>query len=202
MGAFWARGREIGAETHLPSPHGCRLQPLPSEVDLGPGLDPVRCGQALRRLCGEARVDMDCWRRFRQRLGPLGVGLDLVIAGQADAERLSGSRWHVFGDVARLLLAIVQRHLRSLRFGLDPAYPEEDWGFTAQQAVGKLLKTWIVLADLAQQAIPPLFLELQVFAVEARYEEGPFALPISREELLGLLEGELQRCLEGVEAAG
>ena len=35
-----------------------------------------------------------------------------------------------------------------------------------------------------------------------RYEEGPFALPISREELLGLLEGELQRCLEGVEAAG
>ncbi len=202
MGAFWARGREIGAETHLPSPHGCRLQPLPSEVDLGPGLDPVRCGQALRRLCGEARVDMDCWRRFRQRLGPLGVGLDLVIAGQADAERLSGSRWHVFGDVARLLLAIVQRHLRSLRFGLDPAYPEEDWGFTAQQAVGKLLKAWIVLADLAQQAIPPLFLELQVFAVEARYEEGPFALPTSREELLGLLEGELQRCLEGVEAAG
>ena len=70
-------------------------------MDLGPGLDPVRCGQALRRLCGEARVDMDCWRRFRQRLGPLGVGLDLVIAGQADAERLSGSRWHVFGDVAR-----------------------------------------------------------------------------------------------------
>ena len=202
MGAFWARGREIGAETHLPSPHGCRLQPLPSEVDLGPGLDPVRCGQALRRLCGEARVDMDCWRRFRQRLGPLGVGLDLVIAGQADAERLSGSRWHVFGDVARLLLAIVQRHLRSLRFGFDPAYPEEDWGFTAQQAVGKLLKDWIVLADLAQQAIPPLFLELQVFAVEARYGEGPFALPISREELLGLLEGELQRCLEGVEAAG
>jgi hypothetical protein len=77
----------------------------------------VRCGQALRRLRaepdvqavlafgsrarGEARVDMDCWRRFRQRLGPLGVGLDLVIAGQADAERLSGSRWPVFGDVAR-----------------------------------------------------------------------------------------------------
>jgi predicted nucleotidyltransferase len=113
-----------------------RPQPLPSEVDLGPGLDPVRCGQALQRLCaepdvqavlafgsrarGEARLDsdldlavivhqpqltpeqkMDCWRRFRQLLGPLGVGLDLVIAGQADAQRLSGSRWHVFGDVAR-----------------------------------------------------------------------------------------------------
>ena len=28
---------------------------------------------------------------------------------------------------------------------------------------------------------------LQVFAVEARYEEGPFPLPASREELLALL---------------
>lgn len=42
-----------------------------------------------------------CWRRFRERIGPLGVGVDLVVAGRADAERLSGSRWHVFGDVAR-----------------------------------------------------------------------------------------------------
>lgn len=41
------------------------------------------------------------WRRFRQRIGPLGVGVDLVVAGRADAERLSGSRWHVLGDVAR-----------------------------------------------------------------------------------------------------
>jgi hypothetical protein len=29
------------------------------------------------------------------------VGIGLVVAGSADAERLSGSRWHVFGDVAR-----------------------------------------------------------------------------------------------------
>lgn len=69
---------------------------------------------------GEARADFDldlavivrqpqlspaqkaaCWQRFRQVLGPLGVGVDLVVAGAADAERLSGSRWHVFGDVAR-----------------------------------------------------------------------------------------------------
>lgn len=113
-----------------------RPQPLAPRLDLGPGLDPWVCGQALARLCaepdvqavlafgsrarGEARPDSDldlavivrqaqlkaeeklaCWRRFRQRLGPLGVGVDLVIAGQADAERLSGSRWHVFGDVAR-----------------------------------------------------------------------------------------------------
>ena len=72
------------------------------------------------RARGEAQMDSDldlavivrrsqltsaqklaCWRRFRERLGPLGVGVDLVIAGQADAERLSGSRWHVLGDVAR-----------------------------------------------------------------------------------------------------
>ena len=72
------------------------------------------------RARGEAREDSDLdlavilrqpqltpaeklagWRRFRERLGPLGVGVDLVLAGSADAERLSGSRWHVFGDVAR-----------------------------------------------------------------------------------------------------
>lgn len=116
---------------------------------------------------------------------------------------------------ARLLLAIVRRHLRSLRFSLDAAYPEEDWGFTAQQAAEKLLKAWIVLADrqpprrhdladlaaLAEQELPPVLLELQVFAVEARYEEGPFALPTGRDELLNLLERELGRCEQAVEEA-
>ncbi|MEA5410597.1 nucleotidyltransferase domain-containing protein [Synechococcus sp. BA-120 BA3] len=42
-----------------------------------------------------------CWQRFREALGPLGFRVDLVVAGAADAERLSGSRWHGFGDVAR-----------------------------------------------------------------------------------------------------
>ena len=42
-----------------------------------------------------------CWRRFRQLIGPSGVGVDRVVAGAAAAERLSQSRWHVFGDVAR-----------------------------------------------------------------------------------------------------
>ncbi|MCP9809014.1 hypothetical protein KBY58_06170 [Cyanobium sp. HWJ4-Hawea] len=41
--------------------------------ELGPGFDPQR----------------------------FGVGIDLVMAGAADAERLRGSRWHVFGVVAR-----------------------------------------------------------------------------------------------------
>jgi predicted nucleotidyltransferase len=72
------------------------------------------------RARGQARADSDldlavivhqprltpaekaaCWHRFRKRIGPLGVGVDLVVAGSADAERLSGSRWHVFGNVAR-----------------------------------------------------------------------------------------------------
>ena len=72
------------------------------------------------RARGEARSDSDldlavivrqpqlsgaeklvCWQRFSRVLGPLGVGVDLVVAGCADAARLSGSRWHVFGDVAR-----------------------------------------------------------------------------------------------------
>ena len=39
---------------------------------------------------------------------------------------------------------------------------------------------------------------LQVFAVEARYEEGRFPLPASREELLALLESELERCERAV----
>ena len=35
---------------------------------------------------------------------------------------------------------------------------------------------------------------LQEFAVEARYEAGPFPLPAERSELLALLEAELDRC--------
>ena len=110
---------------------------------------------------------------------------------------------------ALLLLAIVRRHLRSLRLTLDAAYPDEDWGFTAQQSVEKLLKAWIVmadrqpprvhdlidLADLTGQQVDPRLLELQVFAVEARYEEGPFPLPAARDVLLALVEAELDRCV-------
>jgi len=109
---------------------------------------------------------------------------------------------------ALLLLAIVRRHLRSLRLTLDAAYPDEDWGFTAQQSVEKLLRAWIVmadrqpprvhelidLADLTGRQIDPRLLDLQVFAVQARYEEGPFPLPAPRDVLLALVEAELDRC--------
>jgi hypothetical protein len=43
---------------------------------------------------------------------------------------------------------------------------------------------------------------LQVFVVEARYEEGPFPLPAARAELLALFEVELERCEQAVAAAG
>jgi len=56
-------------------------------------------------ICAEASLTphakLDCWRRCRQALGLLGRDVDLVVQGQADAERLAGSRWHVMGDVAR-----------------------------------------------------------------------------------------------------
>jgi len=103
---------------------------------------------------------------------------------------------------ARVLLALVDRHLRALRLNLDPAYPDEEWGFTAQQAVEKLLKVMIVLrderppftdmlnvlAELAGVNLDPLLLALQPYAVEARYEEGPFPLPASRLEIMAAIE--------------
>ena len=38
---------------------------------------------------------------YRQLLGAVGCGVDLVVVGVADAQHLAGSRWHVMGDVAR-----------------------------------------------------------------------------------------------------
>ena len=101
-----------------------------------------------------------------------------------------------------MLLALVDRHLRALRWNLDPAYPDEEWGFTAQQAVEKLLKISIVLHDerpplthvlgrLANAAgieLDPLLKALQPYAVEARYSEGPFPLPASKEDVLQRIE--------------
>ena len=104
---------------------------------------------------------------------------------------------------ARVLMALLDRQLRALRLNLDPAYPEEEWGFTAQQAVEKLLKVRIVLrderppfthmlnvlAELAGVDLDPELLGLQPYAVEARYEEGPFPLPAGRVGILQAIEG-------------
>jgi HEPN domain-containing protein len=106
---------------------------------------------------------------------------------------------------AALLLRIVRRHLQALRLNLDPAYPDEEWGFQAQQALETLLKAALVLRDqtperthglerLAQQLqeqLPVELLQLQVYAVEARYKEGPFVLETPRPQLLALLEERL-----------
>ena len=114
---------------------------------------------------------------------------------------------------ARLLSRIVERHLRSLNFGLDDQFPAEDWGFTAQQAVEKLLKCRIVLDEgepprsheldlLASQAnleLKDLLLDLQPFAVEARYQDGTFELPASRTRILAeiqLLADQLRQAIE------
>ena len=114
---------------------------------------------------------------------------------------------------ANLLLGLVRRHVRSLRLTLDPQFPDEDWGFTAQQALEKLLKAWIVLGDqrpprshelselaaLAGVELPAQLLGLQTYALEARYEEGPFPLPAAREGLLAQIEELLDRYAEAVE---
>ena len=107
---------------------------------------------------------------------------------------------------AALLLRIVRRHLQAMRLNLNPLYPDEEWGFQAQQALEKLLKAQLVLLDqpaprthelldlalLLNEELPEDLLQLQVFAVEARYEDGPFALPASRDELLADLERRLK----------
>ena len=108
---------------------------------------------------------------------------------------------------AALLLRIVRRHLQAMRLNLNPLYPDEEWGFQAQQALEKLLKAQLVLRNesvprthelldlalLLNEQLPQELQMLQVFAVEARYEEGPFALPASRLVLLAELERRLTR---------
>jgi hypothetical protein len=113
---------------------------------------------------------------------------------------------------ARVLLALVDRHLRALRLNLDPAYPDEEWGFTAQQAVEKLLKVRIVLrddrppfthmlnvlAELAGVDLDAELLELQPYAVEARYEEGPFPLSASRMGIMAAIEQLRDEAVRGI----
>ena len=56
-------------------------------------------------ICREPELNSakrgDRWRSYREALGHLGCGVDLVLQGQNDAAKLAGSRWHVMKDVAR-----------------------------------------------------------------------------------------------------
>ena len=117
---------------------------------------------------------------------------------------------------ARLLLRLVERHLGSLRGTLNPAvFADEDWGFLAQQTLEKALKALLVIHNqepprsqslqrLLQELeacgesvlLAPELLELDDFAVLARYDADPTPLPAERSRLLELLEdlqADLQR---------
>lgn len=84
---------------------------------------------------------------------------------------------------ALLLLRLAERHLGSLRGTLDPAtLADEDWGFLAQQTVEKLLKALLVLNGQEPPrshslAVASLLLDLDDFAVLARYDAEPTPLP-------------------------
>ena len=158
------------------------MAPLWPAQAVAPAGGPDRERQRRRRPPGRLPLACD------QRSGPprAGAGGD-AMTPQEDA---------------RVLLALVDRHLRALRLNLDPTYPDEEWGFTAQQAVEKLLKVRIVLrderppfthqlnllAELVGVDLDPVLLVLQPYAVEARYEEGPFPLPVSRIEILAAID--------------
>jgi len=97
---------------------------------------------------------------------------------------------------ARLLLRLVERHLGSLRGTLDRAvFADEDWGFLAQQTLEKALKALLVIHNqepprshslqrLLQELeacgesvqLAPELLELDDFAVLARYDAAPTPL--------------------------
>ncbi|MEB3360843.1 MAG: nucleotidyltransferase domain-containing protein [Synechococcaceae cyanobacterium] len=82
---------------------------------------------------------LECWRRSRQRLGPLSAGLDLesparlMLSGCVDPAGMGSVMWSEKGgcgtspaEDTRLLLAIVRRHLRSLR-GRNTNSPHRSW---------------------------------------------------------------------------
>ena len=57
-----------------------------------------------------------------------------------------------------------------------------------------------VLAELAGVDLDPELLELQPYAVEARYEEGPFPLPASRMEIMAAIERLRDDAVRGIGA--
>ena len=115
---------------------------------------------------------------------------------------------------AALILQVVLRHEAALVAALDPAFPQESWGFIAQQEVENQLRALIVLADrqaplchdlerlqqLARVQLPEELVELQAFAVKARYSPEPTPLPADRQRLLALIR-RLRADVEGAMAA-
>ncbi|WP_231594874.1 hypothetical protein [Synechococcus sp. CBW1107] len=54
---------------------------------------------------------------------------------------------------------------------------------------------------MAGLSLDPALLDLQTFAVEARYAEGPFPLPAPREYLLRQIDALRQECQAAIKAA-
>jgi len=94
-----------------------------------------------------------------------------------------------------------------MELNFNPLCPDAEWGFQAQHALEKLLNAELVLQDRSAQRthalvalaeelgeiLPLEVLQVQVFAVEARYEEAPFPLQASRGHSLNLLNEQLGR---------
>lgn len=57
------------------------------------------------------------------------------------------------------------------------------------------------LPAMAGLSLDPALLDLQTFAVEARYAEGPFPLPAPREHLLREIEALMHTCQAAIKAA-
>jgi HEPN domain-containing protein len=113
---------------------------------------------------------------------------------------------------ARLILELALRHEQSLMMAMNPAFPQENWGFLAQQEVENLLKGMIVLqgreaplthnlghlATQADIALPEALLDLEAFAVRARYTPAGTDLPEPRERLLERIKQLRQLLEEGI----
>ena len=112
-------------------------------------------------------------------------------------------------DEARRMIGIAGRDLRTLKgMAADvDAFPDEAFGFFAQQAVEKALKAWLALAEgryprthdlgdlfgrlqAAGRAVPERFLDLTDvvdFAVQYRYSVFEDEAGLDRDALCGLV---------------
>lgn len=123
-------------------------------------------------------------------------------------------------EEAEHLLVLAKRHVGSLQETVHlQGFADEDWGFLAQQTIEKLLKAlWVlggvnpprthaldplldgVPAKSGTIAVPATLLDLEDFAVQARYDAEPLALPASRLQLLDELEQLLDQVQQQLES--
>lgn len=81
---------------------------------------------------------------------------------------------------ALLWLRLAERHFGSLKGTLDAeTFADQDWGFLVQQMLEKLLQALLQAMALCGDSplLAPELLELDDFAVLARYDAEPTRLP-------------------------